>query len=148
MSSLKRSAEGTPDAVQKALYRAVGYIGGTTVMKNNFNREVLNALDASYGLPFSPEEAEIYARQAIRFGAWESVIRAVDSMSVTQKQEDRWQYWLARASEQRNDAASKRSAQNIYKKLAQGDDYHNLLAKDRLGQALQYHSSKYPTDDQ
>lgn len=134
LSSLKRSSEGTPEAIQKALYRAVGYIGGTTVMKNNFKREVLSALDASYGLPFSPEEAEIYARQAIRFGAWESVIRAVDSMSVTQKQEDRWQYWLARALEQRNDAASKRSAQNIYKKLAQGDDYHNLLAKDRLGQ--------------
>ena len=71
----------------------------------------------------------------LNFGLFlESVIRAVDSMSVTQKQEDRWQYWLARALEQRNDAASKRSAQNIYKKLAQGDDYHNLLAKDRLGQ--------------
>ncbi|QSQ95343.1 lytic transglycosylase domain-containing protein [Acinetobacter indicus] len=133
LSSLKRSAEGTPDAVQKALHRAVGYIGGTTVMKNNFNREVLNALDASYGLPFSPEEAEIYARQAIRFGAWESVIRAIDAMSVSQKQEDRWQYWLARASEQRGDATSKRIADAIYKRLAQGDDYHNLLAKDQLG---------------
>ncbi|MEK5765282.1 lytic transglycosylase, partial [Acinetobacter junii] len=77
------------------LFRTVGYIGGTTVMKNNFNREVLNYLDASYGLPFSPEEAEIYARQAIRFSAWESLIRAIDAMSVNQKQEDRWQYWLA-----------------------------------------------------
>ena len=130
---MKRAAEGTPQSVQRALYRAVGYIGGTTVMKNNFNREVLNALDASYGLPFSPEEAEIYARQAIRFGAWESVIRAIDAMSVSQKQEDRWQYWLARASEQRGDATSKRSADAIYKRLAQGDDYHNLLAKDQLG---------------
>ena len=47
------------------------------------------------------------------------------------KQEDRWRYWLARASEQRSDAASKRqTAQQIYRKLAQtGDDYHNLLAK-------------------
>ncbi|WP_168382500.1 lytic transglycosylase domain-containing protein [Acinetobacter indicus] len=133
LSAVKRAAEGTPQSVQRALYRAVGYIGGTTVMKNNFNREVLNALDASYGLPFSPEEAEIYARQAIRFGAWESVIRAIDAMSVSQKQEDRWQYWLARASEQRGDAASKRSADAIYKRLAQGDDYHNLLAKDQLG---------------
>ena len=61
-------------------------------MKNNFNREVLQNFDASYGVPFSAEEAEVYARQAIRFGAWESVIRAIDSMSVTQKQEDRWQY--------------------------------------------------------
>ncbi|TCB65296.1 lytic transglycosylase domain-containing protein [Acinetobacter sp. ANC 4178] len=134
MSSVQRAAQGTPEAVQKALYRAVGYVGGTTVMKNNFKREVLNNLDASYGLPFSPEEAEIYARQAIRFSAWESLIRAIDAMSVNQKQEDRWQYWLARAYEQRNDASAKRSAQEIFRKLAQGDQYHNLLAKDHVGQ--------------
>lgn len=134
LSAVQRAAQGTPVQVQKALYRAVGYIGGTTVMKNNFKREVLNYLDASYGLPFSSEEAEIYARQAIRFSAWESLIRAIDAMSVTQKQEDRWQYWLARASEQRGDASSKRAAQQIFKKLAEGDDYHNLLAKDQLGQ--------------
>ena len=135
ISSVQNAAQGTPVQVQKALYRAVGYIGGTTVMKNNFNREVLNYLDASYGLPFSSEEAEIYARQAIRFSSWESLIRAIDAMSVTHKQEDRWQYWLARASEQRGDASSKRTAQEIFKKLAQGDDYHNLLAKDKLGQS-------------
>ncbi|TCB48631.1 lytic transglycosylase [Acinetobacter sp. ANC 4779] len=135
MSAVKNAAQGAPVQVQKALYRAVGYIGGTTVMKNNFNRDVLNYLDASYGLPFSSEEAEIYARQAIRFSGWESLIRAIDAMSVTQKQEDRWQYWLARASEKRGDASAKRTAQEIYKKLAQGDDYHNLLAKDKLGQS-------------
>ena len=134
ISSVQRTAQGTPEAVQKALYRAVGYIGGTTVMKNNFKREVLNNFDASYGLPFSPEEAEIYARQAIRFSAWESLIRAIDAMSVNQKQEDRWQYWLARAYEQRNDASAKRAAQDIFRKLAQGDQYHNLLAKDHVGQ--------------
>lgn len=134
IASVQRTAQGTPEAVQKALYRAVGYIGGTTVMKNNFKREVLNNLDASYGLPFSPEEAEIYARQAIRFSAWESLIRAIDAMSVNQKQEDRWQYWLARAYEQRNDASAKRAAQDIFRKLAQGDQYHNLLAKDHVGQ--------------
>ena len=135
ISSVQRAAQGTPVQVQKALYRVVGYIGGTTVMKNNFNREVLDYLDASYGLPFSAEEAEIYARQAIRFSSWESLIRAIDAMSVSQKQEDRWQYWLARASEQRGDASSKRTAQEIFKRLAHGDDYHNLLAKDHLGQS-------------
>ena len=135
ISSVQRAAQGTPVQVQKALYRVVGYIGGTTVMKNNFNREVLDYLDASYGLPFSAEEAEIYARQAIRFSSWESLIRAIDAMSVSQKQEDRWQYWLARASEQRGDAGSKRTAQEIFKRLAHGDDYHNLLAKDHLGQS-------------
>lgn len=135
MASAKRAADGVPADVQRALYRAVGYVGGTTVMKNNFNREVLSFLDASYGLPFSPEEAEIYARQAIRFSSWESLIRAIDSMSVTQRQEDRWQYWLARGYEKRSDGASKKTAQEIFKRLAQGDDYHNLLAKDHLGQS-------------
>ena len=144
-SNVQRIAQGTPQNVQKYLYRTVAYIGGTTVMKNNFNREVLQYFDASYGYPLSPEEAEIYARQAIRFGAWESLIRAIDSMTVTQKQEDRWQYWLARASEQRGDSASKATAQQIYRKLAQaGDDYHNLLAKDRLGERYNHQ----PYDDQ
>lgn len=144
-SNVQRVAQGTPQNVQKYLYRTVAYIGGTTVMKNNFNREVLQYFDASYGYPLSPEEAEIYARQAIRFGAWESLIRAIDSMTVTQKQEDRWQYWLARASEQRGDSASKATAQQIYRKLAQtSDDYHNLLAKDRLGERYNHQ----PYDDQ
>ena len=134
-SSAKRTAEGTPEPVQKAIYRAVGYVGGTTVMKNNFNREVLEYLDLSYGIPFTPEEAEIYARQAIRFSAWESLIRAIDSMTVTQQQEDRWQYWLARATEQRGDNKSQKTAHEIYRKLAAaGDNYHQLLARDRLGQ--------------
>lgn len=141
LQSVARLAQGVPADVQKYLYRTVGYIGGTTVMKNNFNREVLNSFDASYGVPFSAEEAEIYARQAVRFGSWESVIRAIDSMSVTQKQEDRWQYWLARASEKRSDNASKQAAKSIYQRLAEaGDNYHNLLAKDHLG--IRYNESQ------
>ena len=134
IANVPRANIGVPPDVQKYLYRTVAYIGGTTVMKNGFNREVLNYFDASYGYPFSPEEAEIYARQAVRFGNWEAVIRAIDNMSPTQKAEDRWQYWLARAAEQRGDASSKTQAQRIYQKLAQGDGYHNLLAKDRLAQ--------------
>ena len=146
LSSVKRSAEGTPEIIQKALYRTVGYIGGTTVMKNNFNKEVLDVLDASYGLPFSPEEAEIYARQAIRFSGWESLIRAIDAMSVTQREEDRWQYWLARAYEQRTDSASQRTSKEIFKKLAEGTGYHNLLAKDHVGQTYNLSSSYEPSN--
>ena len=134
LQNVNRAAQGLPADVQKYVYRTVAYIGGTTVMKNNFNREVLNYFDQSYGVPFTPEEADIYARQAVRFGAWESVIRAIDSMSVSQKQEDRWQYWLARASEQRGDSGSKQTAKAIYQRLAKmGDEYHHLLAKDHLG---------------
>ena len=151
MQSVPKLVQDVPADVQKYLYRTVGYIGGTTVMKNNFNREVLQNFDASYGVPFSSEEAEVYARQAIRFGAWESVIRAIDSMSVTQKQEDRWQYWLARASEQRTDDKSKNTAKDIFQRLAaSGDNYHNLLAKDHLGQKYNTNPELYQpsADDQ
>ena len=149
LSSLERVATDLPERTQKALYRAVGYIAGTTVMKNNFRREALQYLDKSYGLPFSHEEAEIYARQAIRFGQWDALIRAIDSMTVTQRQEDRWQYWLARASEQSADAKQKKLAQTIYEKLAQGDDYHNLLAMDRLGRVYNIsHQQQATAQDQ
>ena len=62
LQSMPRLVEGVPPEVQKYIYRTVAYIGGTTVMKNNFNREVLTNFDASYGMPFTPEESEVYAR--------------------------------------------------------------------------------------
>ncbi|WOE33188.1 MULTISPECIES: lytic transglycosylase domain-containing protein [unclassified Acinetobacter] len=137
LSTLPRTTTDTPDKIQKALYRTVAYIGGTTVMKNNFNREVLTSFDRSYGMPLSYEEAEIYARQAIRFNAWDSLVFAIDAMPPDKRQEARWQYWLARAYEQRTDSTSKNAAREMYKQLSQGDDYYNLLAKDHLGHS--YH---------
>src|SRR5690606_19413627 len=92
--------------------------------------------DQSYGYPFSDEEAESYARQAVRFGQWEAVLRAVDAMSLPVQQERVWQYWFARASEQRNDNQSKTAARAFYTNLALQDDYYGLLARDRLGQSL------------
>lgn len=133
MSMVDKVAANTPEPIQKYLYRTVAYIAGTSVMKNGFNAEVPKLFDKSYGYPFTPEESEIYARQAIRFGQWEGVIRAISSMSEEQRQEKRWQYWLARASEQRNDIANKRYAETMYRNLAQtDDDYHGLLARERL----------------
>ena len=132
ISMTDRLAQGLPEHAQKYVYRTVAYIGGTTVLKNNFNAVLPQYFDKSYGYPFSPEEAEIYARQSIRFSNWEGVIRAIDAMSMKQKQEERWQYWLARATEQRGGAQNQSIAQDIYKKLSSSDEYHGLLAKTRL----------------
>lgn len=135
LTAVARVSENTPSDVQQYLYRTVAYIGGTTVLKNNFNRLILDYFDRSYGVAFSPEEAEIYARQAIRFSAWESLIRAISVMNVTQQQEDRWQYWLARADEKRRDDTSQQQAKTLYQNLASsGDDYYNLLAQEHIGQ--------------
>ena len=95
LSNIQRVAQDTPSPVQKYLYRTIRYVGGTTVMKNGFNREVLNAYDQSYGYPLSPEEAGNLCTSNDSFRCMGKLIRAVDAMSITQKQEDRWQYWLA-----------------------------------------------------
>ena len=147
-STLPRAAEGVPEDVKQMLHRTVAYVGGTTVMKNGFKPEVLKAFDASAAMQFTPEEAEIYARQSIRFSEWDSLIRAVDAMSINQQQEDRWQYWRARAVEQKGSASDKSAAQHIYRRLAaSGDDYHHLLARDRLGQVFIDYPQYQPTAD-
>ena len=137
LAMVDRVASGTPGFIQKYLYRTVAYVGGTTVIKNGFNPNLVSLFDRSIGYPFSPEECEIYARQSLRFGQWESLLRAISYMTTTQQQEPRWQYWRARALEQRNTADAKTYATNLYRQLAQrDDDYYGLLALDRINVAL------------
>lgn len=125
-----------PVDVQRYGYRILAYKASNSVMQNGFNPQSVSWFDQSYGYPFSDEEAESYARQAIRFGQWEAVLRAVDAMSLPVQQERIWQYWFARASEQRQDTQSKTAARAFYTNLALQDDYYGLLARDRLGQSL------------
>lgn len=142
ISTVERVASGTPQDVQKYLYRTVAYIGGTHVMNHGFNKKVVDLFKKSEGLPFSIGEAEIYARQAIRFGEWSSLIQAIEAMPKSMQQQDRWQYWLARAYEQTNHQTK---AKHIYKALAQsGHDYHHLWAKDRLGERLTHEQNYQP----
>lgn len=133
--NVEQAAQGTPSEVQKYLYRTVAYIGGTTVGKNNFNSQVLEYFKKSEGYYFTPEEAVIYARQAIRFSDWNALIQAISHMTVAQQEEDRWQYWLARAYEK----TGNKQYRKIYQELAaKGDDYHHLWAKSRLGEVLKH----------
>lgn len=69
-------------------------------------------------------------------------------MGVTQQQESRWQYWLARADEQQADSSYKKQATTIYDSLAEGgDDYYNLLAQERIGQKYNRVDNAQPLAD-
>lgn len=130
-----------PQDVLRYAYRIVAYKAANSVMQNGFNAQSVSWFDQSYGYPFSDEEAESYGRQAVRFGQWDAVLRAVDSMSLPLQQERLWQYWFARASEQRSgDAATqeqgKIAAKAFYTNLALEEDYYGLLSRDRVGQSL------------
>lgn len=143
LSMVDQVAQGTPKEVKQALYRTVAYVGGTNVVKHNFNREVLTAFQKSEGLFLSPEEAEIYARQALRFGAWDSLLSAIKQMSPNQQAEERWQYWVARAYDKKGNRGV---AERQYRQLAKrGDDYYYLWAKARLGEPIQHNMNYQPT---
>ena len=143
LSMVEQVAQGVPQDVQRALYRTVAYVGGTTVGKNNFNQQVLQYFQKSEGYYLNPEEAEIYARQALRFGAWDSLLSAIKQMTPVQQAEDRWQYWLARAYEKKGNSST---AKQLYRQLAKrGDDYYYLWAKARLGESLQHRQNYQPT---
>lgn len=137
-----------PADVMRYAYRIVAYKAANSVMQNGFNAQSVSWFDQSYGYPFSDEEAESYARQAIRFGQWNAVLRAVDSMSLPLQQQRMWQYWFARASEQRGgdqhtQQQGKTAARAFYTNLALEADYYGLLARDRLGQSLTKLSTSY-----
>lgn len=144
LNIVEQVAQGVPKDVQQYLYRTIGYVGGTNVGTHNFNPQVLQYFQKSEGYFLNPEEAEIYARQAIRFGAWDSVLSAIKQMSPNQQVEDRWQYWVARAYDKKGNRGV---AERQYRQLAKrGDDYYYLWAKARLGQQIHHNMNYQPTN--
>lgn len=105
---------------------------GQRAAVQGFNQNTVRWFEQSVGYPFSDQESELYARHAIREGAWESLLRALDGMSFTTQKKREWQYWFARAIAQRNDEKSKHIAQQFYRALATETDYYGLLSRDRL----------------
>jgi soluble lytic murein transglycosylase len=123
-----------PVDVQRYAYRVLAMsTTGKRVVSDGFDLRTVDWFDASVGYPWSDEEAESYARHAVRMGAWESVLRALDSMTFDTQQKREWQYWFARASEQRSDQKAKEIAKVFYQSLASETDYYGLLSRDRLG---------------
>lgn len=121
-------------------YRILAMNYATNITKYGFDQRVVTWFDRSVGTAFSDEEAEAYARTAIRFGQWNSLLRALDAMSIEKQNERIWRYWFARATETREDAQAKQVVRTFYTALAADDDYYGLLARDKL--AIAFHQLK------
>ena len=133
-SHLEQEQRNVPVQAKCYAYRILAMSStGQRAAVQGFNSNTVRWFDQSVGYPFSDVEAELYARHAIRDGAWESVLRALDSMSFTTQKKREWQYWFARAIGERRDEASKQIAQQFYRALATETDYYGLLSRDRLG---------------
>ena len=133
---LTRDKDRLPAATAQYGYRILAMNYATNIMKYGFDPRVVTWFDRSLGTAFSDEEAEAYARTAIRFGQWNSLLRALDAMSIEKQNERIWRYWFARATETRDDAQAKKVVHTFYTALAADDDYYGLLARDKLGIAF------------
>jgi len=130
---LNRDQSKLPAATLQYGYRILAMAYATNILKYGFDQRVVTWFDKSVGVPFSDEEADGYARAAIRFSQWPSLLKALDAMSPAKQNERIWRYWFARASEQRGDAEARQIARTFYTALAGDDDYYGLLARDHMG---------------
>ena len=69
-------------------------------------------------------------RSALRQSQWAMALSALNALTPSQKSDDRWQYWLARANEELNETDT---AIAHFTTLAQRRSYYGFLAADRLG---------------
>jgi soluble lytic murein transglycosylase len=130
---LSRDQSKLPAATLKYGYRTMAMNSANSILKNGYDQRSVTWYDRSVGVPFSDDEADGYARMAIRFSMWNSVLRALDAMGIDKQNERIWRYWFARASEKRTDIDAKSIAKTFYTALATDDDYYGLLARDKLG---------------
>ena len=131
---LNQKLSSLPEDVQRYGWRMLALSTmGRYIVNNGHDSRTTGWFDRSTGLLWSDEEAIAYARAAIRDGAWNSLLRALDAMRPELQQQREWQYWFARASEQKNDPNARAVAQRFYQTLAAEQDYYGLLARDRLG---------------
>lgn len=99
----------------------------------------------SDGLPWSEYALEWRTRLALRQQDWETVHDSIRLMSEESQKQRAWQYWLARAQEQRKNSPE---ASRLFAALSIDDDYYGLLARDRLGPVVGPARSLYKVTDE
>ncbi|WP_201529812.1 lytic transglycosylase domain-containing protein [Psychrobacter frigidicola] len=130
----QRSSRLLNDETRRYAYRILGVerMGYTT--DDGFSSEAVDWFRSSLDDDFNYEEAEDYAKAAIRFSRWDDVIEAISQMEAETQKSSQWQYWLARAYEQSSDGSKRNLAKKMYQHLAKGNEYYGLMAKDKVGQ--------------
>ncbi|ERP87967.1 hypothetical protein Q670_16350 [Alcanivorax sp. P2S70] len=79
-------------------------------------------------------------RRAIIEQDWPGVEHWVTRMPETERQESRWQYWLAKAQEQNGEPDA---ARTLLQQAAKGRNFYAFLAADQLGEPYQFSTAAF-----
>jgi len=130
----QRSARLLNDDTRRYAYRILGVERMNHTTDDGFSAEAIDWFRNSLDDDFNFEEAEDYAKAAIRFSRWDDVIESISQMDAETQKLNQWQYWLARAYEQSSNISKRNTAKKMYQHLAKSNDYYGLMAKDKVGQ--------------
>ncbi|GAA5317231.1 MAG: lytic transglycosylase Slt [Candidatus Pelagadaptatus aseana] len=81
-------------------------------------------------------------REFLKEKDWVKTLSYIDKLPAESQQQERWQYWQARALEQLGQTKQEVTPKQLYTKLALQRGYYGFLAADRLGR--QYHLGDVP----
>lgn len=121
------------DDTRRYGYRILGFQRMMHNTDDGFNSEAVDWFVKSLDDDFSNEEAEEYAKAAIRFSRWNDVVEAIARMDTDMQKTNQWQYWLARAYEQSSDTKKRSIAKKMYQHIGKSNDYYGMMAKDKIG---------------
>ncbi len=100
------------------------------------------SISAMEQLPEDSKDDQIHAwivRFYLYHQDWPATVNAIKQMSMRQKLDDRWQYWLARGLAKTGEAEQ---ARDLFRGLAKKNNYYGFLAADHLN--LPYYLCQKP----
>jgi len=84
------------------------------------------------------------AMTALRLQDWKALKASIKRLPTNEREEPKWKYWMARASEQLNDTDL---AKKLFREIAKETNYYGFLASDRLGVPYTFNTESLVRDD-
>ncbi|MEJ2178885.1 MAG: transglycosylase SLT domain-containing protein [Gammaproteobacteria bacterium] len=84
------------------------------------------------------------AMSALRMQDWKALERNINDLPKKEKQEPKWQYWLARTLEQ---LGEKEQAVELFKEIATQTNYYGFISADRIGATYSFNMEPLSRDE-
>ena len=85
------------------------------------------------------------AMTALRMQDWKALKSNIEKLPANEKQEPKWQYWLARSMEMLGD---KKGANKLLADIATQTNYYGFLSSDRIGATYSFNMESLDRDDE
>ncbi len=85
------------------------------------------------------------AMTALRMQDWKALEKDIDRLPKKEKEEPKWQYWLARTMEQ---LGKKEQATKLFEEIATQTNYYGFLSADRIGASYSFNLEPLSRDEQ